>query len=152
MSVPDMHTKWHVQQLLLCCPAQFSFCTFQVEEQTQYGIISSKGSFTFFKRGLPVESKSIHLSETFDCSSAVRGFFLYMLYAAVTAEPMPYGKHADTPDESKLVCSNGSIGTFVLALQGSSTATFRQQASSKRSFEDREDGGELKRADLTLHP
>ena len=150
--MPVIHTKWHVQQLWPCSPAQYSFCTFQVEEQTQYGIISSKGSYTFFKRSLPVESKSIHLSKTIDCSSAVRGLFLYMLYAAVTAGPMPCGKHADTPDESKLVRSNGSIGTFVPALQGSSTAAFRQQASSKRSFEDREDGGELERADLTLHP
>ena len=149
--MPVIHTKWHVQQLLLPSPAQDCFCTFQVEEQTQYGIISSKGSYTFFKRGLPVESKSIHLSKTFDCSSAVRGLFLYMLHAAVTAEPMPCGKHADTPDESKLVRSNGSIGTFVPALPGTSTAAFRQQASSKRSFEDREDGGELERADLTLH-
>ncbi len=150
--MPDIHAKWHVQQLLLRFPARYSFCTFQVEEQTQYGIISSKGSYTFFKRGLPVESKSIHLSKTFDCSSAVRGLFLYMLYAAVTAEPMPCGKHADTPDESKLVRSDGSFGTSVPALQGSSTAAFRQQASSKRSFEDKEDAGELKRADSTLHP
>ncbi len=131
-------------------PVQCSFCIFQVEEQTQYGIISSKGSYIFFKRGLPVESKSIHLSETFDCSSAVRGLFLYMLYAAVTAEPMPYGKHTDTPDESKLIPSDGSIGTLMPALQGSSTTAFCQQASSKRSFEDRGDGGELKRADSTL--
>ncbi len=98
-----------------------------------------------------MESKSIHLSETFDCSSAIRGLFLYMLYAAVTADPMPYGKHADTPDESKLVPSDGSIATFVPVLLGSNTAAFRQQASSKRSFEDREDGGELKGADSTLH-
>ncbi|KAL0035950.1 hypothetical protein WJX77_008921 [Trebouxia sp. C0004] len=65
-----------------------------------------------------------------------------MLHAAVTAHPMPCGKHADTPDESKLVRSHGSIGTFVLALQSSSTAAYRQQASCERSVEDRDEGGE----------
>ena len=56
--------------------------------------------------------------------------------------PMPCGKHDDTLDENKLVCSDGSIGTFVPALHGSSTVALGQQAS-KRSLEDREDGGEL---------
>ena len=134
------HAKRHVQQVLLFLNAQYKLV--QIEEQTQFGIISSKGSYTFFKRGLPVESKSIFLSETFDCNSAVRALFLYVLHAAVTADPMPCGKHADTPDENKLVCSDGSIGTFVPALHGSNTVAFGQQAS-KRSFEDREDGGEV---------
>lgn len=124
---------------------------FQVEEQTQFGIISSKGSYTFFKRGLPVESKSIYLSEAFDCSAAVRSLFLYMLHAAVTADPMPCGKHADIPGKSKLIRSDGSISTFVPTLKGISTAAFRQQASAKRSFQDREDRGELELADSKQH-
>ena len=51
----------------------------------------------------------MHLSETFDCSSAVRGLFLYMLHAAVTAEPMSYGKPTLTECNTGIWLTSNSI-------------------------------------------
>ena len=74
-----------------------------------------------------------------------------MLHAAVTAHLMPFDEHAKTPEESEMVHSNGCLGTFVLPLHGSSTAAYAEETTSKESFEDREDGGELELATPTLH-
>lgn len=42
-SMPDVHAKWHVQQVLLHSPAQHSFCIFQVEEQTSLASPEARG-------------------------------------------------------------------------------------------------------------
>ncbi len=93
-----------------------------------------------------MDGKSIHLSKTFDCTTTnptIRQLFLYMLKISVTAERLPYCQHAEIPEEDKVLLSNGSVGSFVLALQGSSTGAVIQQASSKRCLEDRDnEGGE----------
>jgi len=144
---------WHAQQA--CSAVECTICAFQVEEGVQYGILSSKAHFMFFKRGVPVDGKSIHVSKTFECTTAdptIRQLFLYMLKVSVTAERLPCCQHAETPEDNKLVLSNGSVGSFVPALQGSSIAAVVQQASSKQYFEDRDDeGGELEVPCLTSY-
>ncbi len=69
-----------------------------------------------FKRGLPLQDKIMCFSETIECTSknmTVRQLYLYMLYLSSKAEPMPANQHPVTPDDDKMVHSDGRIETFV---------------------------------------
>jgi len=102
-----------------------------------------------------VDDKSISFSKTYECTSAdptIKQLFLYLLDAAIRADPMPVGDHADTAEEGKLVLPSECIGSFVPALQRRSQSSVAERASLKRSFEDRDDeGGESESAHAALH-
>lgn len=94
-------------------------------------------------------------SKTSECTCAdptIRQLFLYLLDAAIKADPMPIGNHADSPEKGKLFLPSGSIGSFVPALQRRSQSSVAERASLKRSFKHRDDeGGESESAHAALH-
>jgi len=63
-----------------------------------------------------VDGKTVYFSEIIECTSeavTVRQLYVYMLHLASQADPMPANQHPVTPEEDKMVHSNGSIGSFV---------------------------------------
>ncbi len=106
-------------------------------------VSSAAKNFTLFsKRGLPVEDKIVQFSETFECTSAdmtVRQLYLYILYLASTANPMPSNQHPLTPEEGKLVCPDGRSGSFLPALERRIALSVSPQLPLKRPPEDPDD-------------
>lgn len=70
----------------------------------------------FFKRSLSAKDTVVYFSETCECTSkdvTVRQVYLCMLCLASKADPMPANQHPVTPEENKLVHSDGAVETFV---------------------------------------
>ncbi|KAL0037633.1 hypothetical protein WJX77_005578 [Trebouxia sp. C0004] len=82
---------------------------YAVEEGVQHGIIGSKRFHVFFKRGWPLQDKIVYF------------------------KPMPANQHPETPDEDKMVHSEGRIGTFVPSVLTRHLAlSMTEQLSHKR--------------------
>ena len=70
----------------------------------------------FFKRGLSAKDKVVYFSETCECTSkdvTVRQVHLYVLCLTSKADRMPANQHPVTPEENKLVHSDGAVESFV---------------------------------------